>query len=786
MKSIWTITTAIFFFSVVFSITAAGADVNDLSSYYGFKEIEIIKLDWGIRSLCIADFDGDGRNDIAIANNRKAKIELLLQKEEKSAEEAAVVVDEEDIDVNLLVGESRFKREAVMISQRVASLVCKDLNSDGLIDLAFYSGEPRGLYVILQKDGKGESDKAGTLSWQTRKKIKIDDGLMVSNSLVCADFNRDGANDLALAARDGLYLILQKEGGTLAEPVKYPMSSKILSLKVSDLNGDKINDLVMVTNDSEKPIHVRFGLETGQLGPEIQFFTETPLGWNLSNIDKKEGDELLIIDARSGRLVCYKYSAQSEDETEWPISFYPLVSGEGETKRDLAAGDFDGDGLPDIVISEPGSAELVLYRQKEGVGLSEPVKFPAFADIKSLSAMDINGDGKLELGVLSVKEKVIGISEFTDERLTFPKPIDIVDEPVAMELNDIDRDGSVDCVYISRDSNDIYSFRIKYGIGRVEKLEAGLEVKELKSNPDGLKVVDVDQDGLKDVLVFVKYESPVLIRQVKKDSFAVVDSRGTQASLIKEANLHSIGVGNVDGKEGSELLIAQKNFARSLVFSDGKNWSVIDQYNAKSTENNISLVSSFDIDRSGKPAILLLDGKKGQLQILKAGDNKTYRYDKEINVGTWDKASHLKMLYLPLSGDGSNNILLFDSTKFAIVVIPEGKGGATLEQQFSYETKIKDGRYGNLTVGDINSDESADIIMVDYKRNHLEILSLNEQVKPEAAMRFKIFEQKGYRDDKRGKAGIEPREMKVADITNDGKADLLTVIHDRLIIYPQD
>ena len=35
-------------------------------------------------------------------------------------------------------------------------------------------------------------------------------------------------------------------------------------------------------------------------------------------------------------------------------------------------------------------------------------------------------------------------------------------------------------------------------------------------------------------------------------------------------------------------------------------------------------------------------------------------------------------------------------------------------------------------------------------------------------------------------ASVEPREMKIADVTGDGKANLVTVIHDRIIIYPQD
>ena len=54
---------------------------DDLAEYYGFGEIEIVKLDGGIMGLQVADFNGDGRNDIAIVNNQKARIELLILKE---------------------------------------------------------------------------------------------------------------------------------------------------------------------------------------------------------------------------------------------------------------------------------------------------------------------------------------------------------------------------------------------------------------------------------------------------------------------------------------------------------------------------------------------------------------------------------------------------------------------------------------------------------------------------------------------------------------------------------
>ena len=100
-------------------------DTNGLSEYYGFGEMEIIKLDWGIQSLQIADFDGDGRNDIAVANNRKAAIEILLQKDSIGPQDEDVAVDPNDIDINALIGPSRFARQTVPVSQRIYSMVSR-------------------------------------------------------------------------------------------------------------------------------------------------------------------------------------------------------------------------------------------------------------------------------------------------------------------------------------------------------------------------------------------------------------------------------------------------------------------------------------------------------------------------------------------------------------------------------------------------------------------------------------------------------------------------------------
>ena len=87
-----------------------------------------------------------------------------------------------------------------------------------------------------------------------------------------------------------------------------------------------------------------------------------------------------------------------------------------------------------------------------------------------------------------------------------------------------------------------------------------------------------------------------------------------------------------------------------------------------------------------------------------------------------------------------------------------------------------------------HTDGTDDIVMVEHKKNHIEVLALDKGesiFKPISAMRFKVFEEKTYRESSRRKT-IEPREIQIEDVTGDGAEDLIAIVHDRILIYPQD
>ena len=61
-------------------VATSAVCLGDLSEYYGFGDMEILKLDWELGTPLAGDLNGDSLNDLVVCNNRKARIELLLQK----------------------------------------------------------------------------------------------------------------------------------------------------------------------------------------------------------------------------------------------------------------------------------------------------------------------------------------------------------------------------------------------------------------------------------------------------------------------------------------------------------------------------------------------------------------------------------------------------------------------------------------------------------------------------------------------------------------------------------
>ena len=207
-------------------VSVAAAD----DTAYGFAGMEIYKLDWQTRRLTSADIDGDGLMDLLVANNRKAKIEVLLRRKEP----VALKTKRGEELPNELADDRFFEKREILTEKEVFSIVATDLNSDGKVDVAYF-GRPEEL-VVAYGDGKGGFPRSTRFS--------VDRAALLPRGLATGDLNGDGRTDLALVGKDYTSVYSQSKAGTLGEPLKLPHSDAgVVVVQVTDVDGDGRADL---------------------------------------------------------------------------------------------------------------------------------------------------------------------------------------------------------------------------------------------------------------------------------------------------------------------------------------------------------------------------------------------------------------------------------------------------------------------------------------------------------------------------------------------------------------
>ena len=743
-----------------------------LAEYYGFLPLEIYKLDDRIRGLLIADLDGDGRGDIAVADNARSRIDLLLTTEGPSDEEGTF-----GFGPNRLPSTSRMRIKTIPVNKEIVSLQAGDLDDDGKTDLAFY-GKPAEV-VILYNEGGGRFGRPRTITTGSAS----DSG----SALAVGDLNRDGKDDLALMSSQEIVTVLQQEDGSLGRPDRLPHTAPRPGvLKIVDLDGDGGNDLAILSGGDDYPIRVRFSRPGGRLGPEERFEIGDARAVAYGDVDGEPGEEVLTIESQTGRAVVHalRRGPAPGEEEEGRLIVHPLPPG-STRNRALAVGDLDGDGRPDVVATDPSNAQVfVVLQDDEESGLGAVTTYPGLVGGSALRLADLDGDGRDELIVLSQQEKQIGLSRLVDGRLEFPRALPITGgDPIGLATADLEGDGSVEVLYVAREKvegKDSFTLR---GLKRAESGEFAalrwgqvdaVAIEGLTGPPEDVKVLDVNRDGLLDVLVFDPYAPPALL--IGRGGGEPPTRSASRPGPLAGLDPSGLTVSKLGDEEA--ILVAQGTFARSIALDSSGQWEVRDQFNSGRTTAQLQAAAAIDLDGDGAREVALLDRTSKALLILEQPEEGgSYRTVGTLPVGSLD---FLGMHVGDFDGDGKDDLLLAGSDKFGVVLT--GGDGRRLERLASFATDRTDGRLADLIVGDLNADGLADVLLTDTIEHYLDIVPFIDG-ELRRGLSFQVFEQKSFNnlDDL-----IEPREMALGDVDGDGRTDLALIVHDRILVYRQD
>jgi uncharacterized repeat protein (TIGR01451 family) len=292
--------------------------------------------------IVAADFNGDGKVDLAVANSGGANISILLGKGDGTFESAVnydagapnpAFLAKGDFDndgktdlaaqnstgiVSILLGKGDGSFQAPKaLTGTFGPIVVADFNLDGLSDLAFVGTDPAtnvSAINILLGNGDG--------SFQPPAQTSASPG-----SLVTADFNHDGKPDLAVSRGSISIFLGQGDGSFLPGPsltvqeITSAKSTLVSAVVPSDINNDGLSDVV-VSADGWNAV-----CTSGVCVPAI---TDEKISCFLQNNDGSFQSERIIAQSRLF------------------ITSSKFATLRGNRFSGLLVGDVNGDDVPDV------------------------------------------------------------------------------------------------------------------------------------------------------------------------------------------------------------------------------------------------------------------------------------------------------------------------------------------------------------------------------------------------------------------------------------------------------
>ena len=750
----------------VFFVTGwgLGLGLEAMGAGIRFGAPEVLKLDWNTRSPRVADFNGDGRPDLALLNLDRSRIEFLVQGEAGPKE--AVPEKRSNRDRwNPVLEWSRFEKQPLVVGQPMYALAVGDWNEDGRADVAYTTDDG---HLVWRFQGEKAFD------WSEKREFPLDSVSSEAESMVGADFNGDGRVDLALMTESRLLVWVQGAKGVWPDPQVYALSDKEAGvLQAADLNGDKKMDLFASSGDS-RTLLVRLQSVGGTFGEE--WALEVPQSGSAVKAMRLAGGAAGLVwlqentsMAQVARLEGVKEAGEAEHSAVVRHAIPPSDSRTGAT----GFGDLTGDGVGDVIIAEPKGARVWVFAGRVDGGYEGGKEYPAMSGVEGLEVVDADGDGRVDLVLFSPGEKVIGVAQWEEGRLSYPATVyQSGNSPLAMTVGVFRGKAGVLCVEEKKPKTELvvlcWDAKSK---GWAEKRE---ELEGPSGKVSAVRLMDADQDGARDLILFSAL-SAAQIRLVRGEG-PMVKVTGLPDSLTSKLLPGALTEGDVDGDGKAELIAAKDQLARAFVSDKEGKGRIVEQFNAPGAASRVAAAL---VTGKGKEArVMLVDPQAGRLHELGRGEDQVFRVmrSREMGVAAMDEARLV-------STEGGLRLLCLSKDRFEVMPLT----GAVLELKphTAFDSELKDTRPTDLLAAAFGGGEVDDLVMIDATSTR--VLEFFRAASPEAQewkseLYFPVFQSDPHY---RGKQGYEyePHDAAVMDINADGVLDLCLLVHDRLLLY---
>jgi VCBS repeat protein/List-Bact-rpt repeat protein/FG-GAP repeat protein len=319
-------------------------------------------------TLVAADFDGDGHFDLAAAIFYNNTVGILFGN-----------------------GNGTFRGVSYYLASQAHSVAAPDLNNDGKPDLVVGDYGDAAVSILLNSGTRFPT--AGF--YRTGH---------APGAVAIADLNGDGKKDLVVA-NGGLYsfsgpdntisVLLGNGDGTFQGHVDYPSGANPFSVAVADLNGDGKADVV-TANISSNTVSIFLNRGDGTLRPRVDYETSNaPASVVIADFNGDGKPDLAV--AADGSSAVSVFLGNGDG------TFRPRVDyGTGAGPISIAVGDFNGDGKVDLATAScvcPGGGSVSVLLGKGDGTFGPHVDHDAGGASWALAVGDFDGDNHDDIAV---------------------------------------------------------------------------------------------------------------------------------------------------------------------------------------------------------------------------------------------------------------------------------------------------------------------------------------------------------------------------------------------------
>ncbi|MFD0794733.1 FG-GAP-like repeat-containing protein [Mucilaginibacter litoreus] len=346
-------------------------------------------------SVAVADFNADGKPDIAVLNATAGTVSILTNGATASNGISA----------------ASFTKKDFAVGDNPSTLIAADFNEDGKPDLAI-AYQTNAWVTVLQN-----TTTTADVLFASGKNYACSSG---SLALAAADLNNDGRRELIVANFNANTVSIIRNnvstsGSTsFAAKVDIPTGPNPASIAIGDINGDGKDDIVTGNFADNTVSLLRCRVTTGGTFTLSGFQDKVDLAVPgqpahifLKQIDSDARPDLIIgsyVASSNTHNILIRRNAMTTVGIFTESSFSPAITiAAGSQPVAIGMGDIDGDGTADIAAANYNNKTVSVYRNiSTGTSISTStitakVDFSAGNTPLALAIADLDLDGKPDM-----------------------------------------------------------------------------------------------------------------------------------------------------------------------------------------------------------------------------------------------------------------------------------------------------------------------------------------------------------------------------------------------------